>query len=263
MKSHQELLSLTGQRTLITGVASGIGKAIALRFAEAGSDLILVDIHAGNLGKLKKQLAEFNTEVQTFTTDLEQKASIDLLWDQLGDTPVHNLVNNAGIYPFLPFMELTEAELQRIMDLNLNSVLWMCQHFIRHNWKVGGHIVNIGSIEAIMPFKKDLVQYSLSKVGVITLTRDLAREYAVRGFHINAILPGGIMTKRIKRTAVNTLLRFEFGVIQDGLNFKQRLPAGRLGQPDEVAKVVLMLCSDVASYMHGALIPVDGGFLSA
>ena len=112
------------------------------------------------------------------------------------------------------------------------------------------------------PFKEDLAIYSVSKAGVIALTRALAKEYARRGFRVNALLPGGILTKGT-RAAAKGLLEFKVGLLKTGWDFRQRLPAARFGLPDEVARMALVLASDLASYVHGAAIPVDGGFLSA
>lgn len=257
----KDYLSFGSKTCLITGAARGIGAATARCFAEAGADLILVDIQ--NLDALEAELSNLPVRVRSFRTDLSQKPEIDKLWASLYGVPVDILVNNAGIYPFKDFLELEESYLNQVMSLNLYSVLWMCQHFIRKNMGKGGIIVNIGSIEAIMPFKKDLSQYSLSKVGVITLTRDLAREYAGKNFRINALLPGGIITPGTKGAALHALTHLQFGLVSDAYNFKQRIPVGRLGKPEEVASMVLALSSDLASYVHGALIPVDGGFLSS
>ena len=128
--------------------------------------------------------------------------------------------------------------------------------------KKGGVIINMGSVEAILPFEKDLVHYNISKAGVIALTRALAKEYGGAGFRINAILPGGIITPGTKAVA-KEITHLKLGLIKSGLEFKARLPLGRGGQPDEVARMIVVLASDLSSYVHGALIPVDGGFLSA
>jgi NAD(P)-dependent dehydrogenase (short-subunit alcohol dehydrogenase family) len=148
------------------------------------------------------------------------------------------------------------------MDINLYSVVTMCQHMIAGRMRKGGVIINIGSIEAIMPFAEGLVPYDLSKIGVIALTRSLAKEYGRHGFRINAIVPGGIATPGTRAVA-KRLAHFDTEVIRTGIEFKMRLPLNRGGQPDEVARIALVLATDLASYVQGALIPVDGGFLSA
>jgi NAD(P)-dependent dehydrogenase (short-subunit alcohol dehydrogenase family) len=262
-KTIAELIDLRGKTALVTGAASGIGKATAIRLAEAGSNLILIDIDQQSLDELSHSLKSNRTIVDCYPFDLSEKKNIDNFWESIDGTKVDILINNAGIYPFKNFMDLDYAYLEKVMQVNLYSVLWMCQNMIHYRKKKGGVIINFGSIEAILPFKIDLTQYSLSKIGVIALTRDLAREFACKGFRINGILPGGIISNGTKAAAISVLTRLQLGLISDGYNFIQRVPARRLGDPDEVARVVLMLSSDMSSYMHGAMIPVDGGFLSS
>jgi len=99
-------------------------------------------------------------------------------------------------------------------------------------------------------------------MGVIALTRALAREYGKQGFRVNAVIPGGIETERVKELKKKGALKFDVDLMKIAMDFKSRLPLGRFGMPDEVARVVVILASDVSSYVHGALVPVDGGFLS-
>lgn len=107
------------------------------------------------------------------------------------------------------------------------------------------------------------MHYDISKAGVLALTRALAREYGKEGFRINAVVPGGIRTPGTEKLKREAVLKLRVDVIRTGMNFMSRLPLGRMGEPDEVARMVLVLASDLASYVQGALIPVDGGFLSA
>jgi 3-oxoacyl-[acyl-carrier protein] reductase len=257
-----ELISLAGKRALITGSAIGIGRAMAFRFAEAGADLELVDINGDGLKVMGKELSTSGLEVNTHRVDVSRKEEIDALWDNLGDREPDILVNNAGWYPFKKLLQVDEAFLRKVMDTNLSSTFWMCHHMIKRKLKQGGVIINVGSIEAILPFATDLVPYNVSKAGVIALTRTLAREYGKKGFRINAIVPGGILTPGT-RAVGKKIARLEFGIIKTGIQFKSRLPLNRGGQPDEVALMALVLASDLSSYVHGAIIPVDGGFLSA
>lgn len=258
----EQLISLEGKRALITGAAGGIGRAIAWRYAEAGAALELVDIDAATLACTAEELAPFAVEVNTHVIDLAHKEQIDALWERLRGQEPDILVNNAGIYPFREFVDADEEFVRRVMEINLLSVSWMCRDMICGRGKRGGVIINLGSIEAVLPFKEDLAHYSVSKAGVIALTRALAKEYARHGFRVNAILPGGIMTPGTK-AAAKQVLRFRFDLIKTGIEFSQRLPAGRVGQPDEVARLALVLASDLATYVHGVAIPVDGGFLAA
>jgi NAD(P)-dependent dehydrogenase (short-subunit alcohol dehydrogenase family) len=262
MKPLSELISLKGKRAIITGAAAGIGRAIAYRFAEAGADLELVDINSQGLGAVKKELAAFNREIQVHRADMSSPKDIDALWAGLCGNEPDILVNNAGIYPFKNFLETDEPFLQKVLDLNLQSAVRMCRHMIKSRLKKGGVIINISSIEAIMPFAEGLVAYDISKTGVIGLTRGLAKEYGKHGFRINVILPGGIRTPGTMAVA-KEISQFKFSLLKTGYDFKARLPMNRGGQPDEVARVALFLASDLASYVHGALVAADGGFLSA
>lgn len=260
--SLAQLISLEGKRALITGAAAGIGKAIAYRFAEAKADLDLVDIDSKTLQQVSQELSKFEVQIETHTVDLSRKDKIDALWNTLTGYGPDILVNNAGIYPFRRFLEANEAFFHQVMETNLYSVYWMCQHMIRRRRKIGGVIINLGSIEAVLPFKEDLAHYSVGKAGVIALTRALAKEHGRHGFRVNAIVPGGIITEGTK-AAARQILRFQLGLLKTGIEFRQRLPIGRPGQPDEVARMALVLASDLASYVHGATIPIDGGFLAA
>lgn len=262
LKPLSELISLQGKRALITGSAAGIGRAMAIRFAEAGCTLQLVDIDLKRLEKLKSELSVLGSEVNVFQIDISSKEAIDHLWERLSGTEPDILVNNAGIYPFKDFLELDRKFLNKVMDINLYSVATMCQHMIANRIRKGGIIINIGSIEAIMPLAQDLIPYSLSKIGVIALTRSLAKEYGKNGFRINAIVPGGIITSGTKAVA-KRLAHLDTKIIKTGIEFKMRLPLNRAGKPDEVARIAIVLASDLSSYVNGALIPVDGGFLSS
>ncbi|MFH0897674.1 MAG: SDR family oxidoreductase [Candidatus Bathyarchaeota archaeon] len=262
LRSILDLVSLKGKRALITGSATGIGKAIAFRFAEAEAALELVDINEEMLRKTKDELTKFNVEINIHRIDLFKKNEIISLWEKLSKKEPDILVNNAGIYPFKNFLEIDEAFLEKVMKITFCSVFWMCQHIVRGRMGKGGVIINIGSIEAILPFKEDLTHYNSSKAAVIALTRALAKDYGKEVFRINAIIPGGIITSGTKNAA-KEILKLNFGLIKTGIDFKNGLPLGKFGQPDEVALMALVLASDLSSYVHGSLIPVDGGFLSA
>jgi len=264
MQAMRELLSLKGRRALVTGAASGIGRAVALRLAEAGADLVLVDRHEANLCASTEVLARelpSSPQPHVEVVDLASRQAIRALWRRLEPVP-EVLVNAAGSYPFAAFVSIDEPDYRAVMAVNLDAVVWMCQEMIRRRGRKGGAIVNVGSVEALLPFKADLAHYGAAKAGVIALTRSLAREHAGRGFRVNVVVPGGIDTPGT-RAAARDLLRLKLGRLVDGLDFSRRLPAGRLGRADEVARVVAFLASDAAAYMFGAVVSVDGGFLSA
>jgi NAD(P)-dependent dehydrogenase (short-subunit alcohol dehydrogenase family) len=257
-----DLVSLKGRRVLITGAASGIGRAMAIRFADAGADLILADLNTAGLEETAGLVRPHSHEVTLRPIDLADRSVIAALWDGLGSTIPDTIVNNAGIYPERDFLELDSDFWQTVLNVNLESTVWMCQQFIERRKDQGGVIVNVSSIEAILPFKDGLAAYGISKAGVLALTRSLARDYAKKDFRVNAILPGAVRTPGTEGMAKQAIRQLRFDLVKTGYDFQQRLPLGRWGQPDEIARVALFLASDLAVYVHGAAIPADGGFLS-
>ena len=262
LRSLAGLVDLTGKTAVVTGAAAGIGRAIAQRLAEAGANLILIDRDEAGLEGARESLDECGGSVSIKVLDLSDTDAIEAFWAEVDPPGPDILVNNAGVFPGRAFDRVDEEFYDGVFAVNLDAVFWMCQGLIKRRGRRGGVIVNIGSIEAVLPFKEDLAVYSVSKAGVIALTRALAREHARHGFRANVVLPGGIVTPGTKGVATD-VLRGRFGLVKTGYDFLQRLPLGRMGEPDEVARVVLFLASDLASYMHGAVVPVDGGFLSA
>ena len=255
-----ELLSLRERTAIITGAAAGMGAATARRFAEAGADLLLLDINKEGLEQVKDEIGE---RVITYKVDVGEKDAIDTFWASLHEEAPDILINNAGIFPFKEFLETDEKFVDHLMGVNLYSVYWMCQHFIERllKKKKGGAIVNVSSIEAMIPFKDDLAHYSVSKAGVSALTRSLSRDFGRKGIRVNAVLPGGIKTEGVKE-AYKEVFK-DPGLLKDGYHFSSRLSLGRMGDPDEIACIILILASEISSYMNGALVPVDGGFLSS
>lgn len=261
--SLNESISLKGKKTLITGAASGIGKAASLRFAESGSDLLLVDIDKKGLEQARNDLEIFNIDVSTFIIDLSNKQAIDDFWKDTEIEIPDILINNAGIYPSMDYLKVDKDFYEKILDINLNSVFWMCQNFIKARKNTGGIIVNIASIEAVTPFKEEMTHYTISKSGVYALTRSLAHDYGKYGFRVNGVIPGVVKTPGIFNVAITALKKLKLNLVKTGYNYKNRLALGRLGNPDEIAKVIFFLCSDLASYVQGVMMPVDGGFLAS
>jgi len=139
----------------------------------------------------------------------------------------------------------------------------MCQDFIARRKEQGGVIVNVSSVEAVVSFRDDLIPYSVSKAGILGLTRALAHAYGKRGFRVDVLVPGAIKTPGTQRLRKAAVRRLDVDLMKTGYHFANRLALGRWGEPDEVACVALFLASDLASYVQGAAVPVDGGFLSS
>jgi NAD(P)-dependent dehydrogenase (short-subunit alcohol dehydrogenase family) len=256
-----QFLDFSKRLVMITGASSGIGRATAKVFAECGASLLLVDFDEKGLKETFFQLNQPEKH-KLYRVHLDSKAEIDKLWQSLDDCP-DTIINNAGTYPFQDFLKLSKGDYQNTLDINMNSMFWLCQNFIKERGNKGGVIVNIASIEAILPFKKDLIPYCMSKAGVIALTRSLARDYGRMGFRANVVLPGAIKTPGTASLIKEAMLKLSFVLMQTGIDFQHRLAMGRWGRAEEVAQVILFLASDMASYMQGAMVPVDGGFLSS
>ncbi len=206
-------------------------------------------------------MVEFGVDVNLHRVDLSRKVGVDALWEGLRGREPTVLVNNAGVYWFRDFTEVDEGFYEKVMAINIHSVFWMCQNFVRLRKEQGGVIINVGSIEAFLPFAKGLTHYDTAKLGVVALTRAIAREYGKR-IRANVIVPGGIETEGVRRLKKEAIMKLDMEKIGISFNFNARLPMGRFGEPDEVARVILFLASDLASYVNGAIIPVDGEFLS-
>ncbi len=263
MRPYIELLSLKGGTALITGAAAGIREATAARLAELGARLYLVDISEEGFSRVAERIREEGGEAEYYVVDLSRKEEIDALWEGLRGREPDILINNAGVYVFRDFLELDEETLRRTLAVNLEAVAWMCQHMIRSRMGRGGVIINVASMEAVLPLARGLAHYNASKLGVIALTRALAKEFGRKGFRVNAVIPGGIETPSVERLRREALTKLKADLIRTGIEFKMRLPLGRFGRPEEVANVIAFLATDAASYVHGAVIPVDGEFLSA
>jgi NAD(P)-dependent dehydrogenase (short-subunit alcohol dehydrogenase family) len=256
-------VSMKGRTVLISGASSGIGRAMAACFADAGGDLCLVDVDKEGLEKAVQELRDrFSITVTGHMVDLRNKGEITAFWESLTQVP-DTLINNAGIYPMKAFLEVDDEFLAMTFDVNIKAAFWMCQDFIGRRLGKGGCIINVSSIEAILPFKRNMAHYSMSKAAVIALTRALARDYGRHGFRANVILPGAIHTPGTRKLIQRAICSVDVHLMKTGYDFSSRLALGRWGKPDEVAGVALFLASELASYVHGAVIPVDGGFLSS
>lgn len=260
--SLTQLINLSGKTALITGGAVGIGAAIAKRYAEAGANIILVDRDKAALHTTALALQrDYAVHVQEEVLDLADSEAIAAYWDSLSIIP-DILINNAGVFRPYNLDELAPTDYRWMMGINAEAVLFMCKGMIRRRGKTGGTIINISSIEARSGFTDNMTVYGMSKSAVLALSRGLTKDYTKHGWKINTILPGGVSTPGARKLGLAALKRLDFSVILTGIKFSSRLPFGKIGTPDDIARAALYLGCPLSDYLCGSEVVVDGGFLS-
>ena len=246
-------MNFDGKVVLITGAGRGIGREIALAFGAQGAIIAANDITPINLDETIAQLEAVGAVVKDFVTDISKKMPVQSMVAQVLDQweRIDILVNNAGVEPHAPLLELDAWDWQRTLDVNLSGAFYTTQSVGRVMREQGaGVIVNIASIAGRAHGLKDRSAYVASKMGLIGLTREAARELAPFNIRVNAVCPGVIATEMTADLRQNEAMVARW--LED-------IPQNRLGQPQEVAGIVMFLCSEAASYITGQAINVDGG----
>jgi 2-deoxy-D-gluconate 3-dehydrogenase len=264
--SINQLFDLTGKVAIVTGGAMGIGKGIALRLAEAGASIMIVDIVPIQEAQATMDEIKSNGGKASYIqADLSDIKNLDNIINQtiteFGD--INILVNNAGIFNYCPLTDLTEELWDRTIDLNLKAVAFLSKAVIKKmiEKKHGGKIINISSIDSIKP-SGNLSQYDSSKGGVRMLTRAFAKEVGKHGILVNDIAPGGVNTPGVQKIAGTNLTAEQIQAMQaQSEQFIQMLPLQRMGEPEEIGNAALFLASDASNYMTGSTLVVDGGLL--
>ncbi|HET8560748.1 MAG TPA: SDR family NAD(P)-dependent oxidoreductase [Marmoricola sp.] len=256
------LIDLHGRTAVVTGGAMGIGQAIVARLCEAGAHVVIADADREAAEATAKDLRTRGlaaTAVQTFVEDEASVAElVEITAGVHGSIDV--LVNNAGIFPATPVLEMDTAEFDRVIAVNLRGVFLTCKYVAAQQVRLGlgGRIVNVTSVDALHPSMVGLAHYDASKHGVWGFTKNLARELAPHGIWVNAVAPGGILTPGSMHMQIP-----DAALATGAADAVGRIPMGRMGDPDEIARAVLFLSSDLASYMTGSHLVVDGGMLLA
>lgn len=243
-------LSLHGRTALITGAASGIGRATALLFAQAGASVVVN--HLGRPQDAHSVVAEINDHGGTAwvaEADVSNAGAVGAMVAQLQAVgPIDILVNNAGIIQEKPFLETTEADWDRMLGVDLKSVFLMCRAVLPGMVARGsGVVVNMASDLGLLG-RANFAPYCTAKAGVIGLTRSLAREFAP-AIRVNAIAPGPVDTAMVS-------LQF---MRAEGIELELAIPQHRFAQPEEIAATALFLASDLSRFYCGQVLGPNGG----
>lgn len=249
------MFDLCGRKAIVTGGREGLGRAIAEAYARMGAEVVIID-RAEDTESFAKTLTNKSVSCRGVTADLLDRTALDHAFDEsfekLGGV-VDILVNSAGIRFSAPAEQHPIGEWDRLIAINLTAVFLMCQHAGRAMLTRGkGSIINMASIRSFSG-SYDAVAYGTSKGGIAQLTKSLSNEWAGRGVRVNAIAPGFMLTN-LAASIVHDSVASNAAV--------DRIPAGRWGTPQDLVGLAVLLASDSASYITGAIIPCDGGFLA-
>ncbi len=246
---------LDGKKALVTGASGGLGQAIAITLAEAGADVICHSRSDKRAEETVDAIRRLGRTAKAVSGDMSRKdvpkQVVDLAISDFGGIDI--LVNNAGTIRRAPAVDFSEDDWSTVIEVNLSSVFRMSQAAGRHMIERGsGKIINIASL---LSFQGGITvpAYTASKSGVAGLTRALANEWAKHNINVNAIAPGYFATNN------TTALRAEETRNRQIL---ERIPAGRWGEPDDLAGAAVFLASDASKYLHGHLLVVDGGWMA-
>lgn len=241
---------LDGKRALVTGANTGIGQAIAIGLAEAGAHVLAAG--RSSCAETVGRIAGQGGHAEAVTLDLADPAAAAARLGDFGSLDI--LVNNAGIIRRADTVDYSEADWDDVMDVNLKAVFLLCQAFAKAAIArgQGGRIVNIASLLSFQGGIR-VPAYTAAKHGVAGLTKILANEWAARGINVNAVAPGYIATNNTEALRDDPKRSAEI---------LGRIPAGRWGDPSDIAGAVTFLCAPAANYVTGAILNVDGGWLA-
>lgn len=264
MKNLNEILDLSGQTAIVTGGSRGIGFGIAYRLAEAGANVVIASLKEEEFLKASKELTDKGWKVKGVKADVSKeedvKNMVKFAATSFGSVDI--LVNNAGIFPSIPISEMSREDFEKVISVNLEGV-FLCTKYVSEQMikqGKGGKIVNISSIDALHPSSVGLAHYDASKHGVWGFTKNCALEMAPHKIWVNAVAPGAIATPGVEEMQKATAGKaVDMTKVMEA--FMNKIPMHRMGEPDDIGKVVLFLSSDLASYITGSQIVVDGGVL--
>ena len=248
------MFDLSGRWAIVTGANTGIGRAIAVGLARAGADIVGVGRSA--MTETAAEVAGCGRTFVSIAADLSESGVADRVMAEAlaaGATP-DILVNNAGIIRRADALAFSEEDWDAVIDTNLKSVFFLCQAFAKAALAADrpAKIVNIASLLSFQGGIR-VPSYTASKSGLAGLTKLLANEWAARGINVNAIAPGYVETNNTEALRADA---------ERSADILKRIPAGRWASPDDMAGAAVFLASPASNYVHGAILPVDGGWLA-
>jgi len=254
-------MRLKDKVSIITGAASGIGKATSLVFAREGAKVMCADVNADGAEAVARQIADTGGDAASVRVDVAQEADVQEMISQTvarwGRLDV--LYNNAGIGFGMPVTQVPESEWDRLMDINLKGVFLGCKHAIPEMLKNGGGAIVSTASDAGLRGSAFLSTYCASKGGVVMLTKSLAVEWAAQGIRVNCVCPGVIRTPILDPFISQSQALLGVTPEQAWAQMAAVHPIGRVGEPEEVGRAVAFLASDEASFITGVALSVDGG----
>ncbi len=248
--------NLHGKVAIITGAGRGIGKAMALRFAGEGADIVICDLSAENMEAVSREVQEMGRTSLAFRADVSKKQDVEKLVTAAIEkfNKIDVLVNNAGVILRAPLLEMKEEDWDTVINVNLKGAFLCTQAVARQMVKKGsGRIINMSSSAGLGTADELMISYGAAKAGIIELTKASARALGKYGITVTAIAPGTILTE-LERNRMNPQ-EYEAFMTQRG----SITSLERVGTPDEIAALASFLASDDSSFITGAVIPIDGG----